>query len=138
VTTYLDAAGAVREWINDVTGLAGSNLPLGIGAVLKQREGAASVPYVFLVELGASVWAGAEHSSMRARLSHQVYGPTRESAADGAVALAEAVEILARGTRVALPSAGVTLVGADTVDGPQWFPDGEEPRYVLDCDYLFL
>ena len=138
MSTYLDAAGAVKEWINSVTGLAGAGGALGIGAVLKNREGAATVPYVFLVELPASLWGGAEHPSMRARLSHQIYGPTRESAAAGATALAEALTILSQGSRVTLPTAGVTLAGADTVDGPQWFPDGEEPRYVLDADYLFL
>jgi hypothetical protein len=138
VTTYVDAGGAVKEWVNTYPGLAGAGAPIPMGASLKQRDGAASVPYVYLLELPASLWAGAETPSMRARVSAQVYGPTKESASDAAKAYAEALLTLVLGTRTILPGVGATLVGADNVDGPQWFPDGEEPRYIIDADFLFL
>lgn len=138
MSTHVDAARCAREWINSVTGLVGVGLPLGIGAVFRNREGAATVPYVFLVETSADVWGGSEHPSMRGTISHQIYGPTRESASDGAVALAQALIDLSQGHRAVLPVSGATIVGADNVDGPMWLPDGEEPRYVVEADYLFL
>jgi hypothetical protein len=139
VSTYVDAGGAVKEWINSLTArLVGAGNPLPLGASLNQREGAASVPYAFLVELPAGLWGGAEHPSMQARISAQVYGPTKKSASDAAMAYAEELMTLVQGARVTLPESGATLAGADNVEGPQWFPDGEEPRYIVEADFLFL
>lgn len=137
MSTYVDAGGAVKEWINSLATLVGPGNPLPLGASLKQREGAASSAYAFLLELPASLWGGEEHPSMRARVSAQLYGPTRQSASDAAMAYAEALMTLMQGARVTLAESGVTLAGADAVDGPQWFPDGEEPRYIVDADFLF-
>lgn len=138
MSTYVDAGGAIKEWVNSLSELVGSGHPMPLGASLTQRSGAASVAYAYLVELPATVWGGTEHPSMLARVSAQVYGPTKEAASDAAVAYAEAVMTLMQGRRVTLPTSGVTLAGADNIDGPQWFPDGEEPRYIVDADFLFL
>lgn len=138
MTTYLDAAGAVRDWVNSLTGsLVGQGNPLPLGASLKQREGAASVAYGFLFELpGTGQWGGAEHPSMSALLSMQIYGPTRQAASEAAVAYCEALEPLHQGFRAYSPS-GVEIVGVASIDGPSWQPDGDEPRYIVDAMFLF-
>jgi hypothetical protein len=136
MSTFVDAGGAVKEWVNSLRDLVGAGNPLPLGASLKQREGAASVAYAYLVELPAGLWGGAEHPSMSARVQAQVYGPTKEAASTAAVAYAEAVMTLMQGVRAVLPSSGVVLAGADNIDGPQWFPDGDEPRYIVDADFL--
>jgi hypothetical protein len=138
VTTYLDAGGAVKEWVNTVSGLTGASNPIPLGASLKQREGAANAAYGYIVELPATTWGGAEHQSLSARIELQIYGPTKEAAATAAVAYCEALMTLVHGQRAILPESGATLVGADNVEGPQWFPDNEEPRYIVDADFLFL
>jgi hypothetical protein len=138
VTTYVDAGGAVKEWVNSYAGIAGQSRALPLGASLKQREGAANSAYAFLVELTASTWGGHEQPSMQARIQAQIYGPTKEAASTAAVAYAEAVMTLVQGVRFYLPVSSVTLVGADNIDGPQWFPDVDEPRYIVDADFLML
>jgi hypothetical protein len=75
---------------------------------------------------------------MTGRISLQIYGPTRKSAVDGATAYCEELMALLAGQRVVLGS-GATIVGVgDTIDGPTWLPDGDEPRYIVDADFLFL
>jgi hypothetical protein len=138
VTTSVDGGGAVRAWVNSLTStLVGEGHPLQLGAALKIREGAATVPYGFLVELTGYLWGGHESPDFAQRISMQVYGPTRESAADGARAYHEELIPLLLGTRAVLPGLGISIVGVDNIDGPQWFPDGDEPRYVVDADFLF-
>lgn len=136
MSTYLDAAAALKEWVNDVSGLAGTGGPLPLGASLNRRDGGANVAYGYVVELPSSTWAGAENPSMLGRLSLQIYGPTREAASVGATAYCEALLSLQLGNRVTLPS-GITIVGCDSIDGPSWLPDGDEPRYVVDAELLF-
>lgn len=139
MTTFIDGLAAVKLWVNSQTAtLVGPGNPLPLGAVLKQGgvQGAADSTYGFIFELPASTWGGAENASMRSRISMQIYGPTKESACDGAIAYADAVQSLINGARVTL-SGGVTLLGADDLVGPSWLPDGDEPRYVVDADYLF-
>jgi hypothetical protein len=134
--TYLDAAGAVRDWVNAQAALVGVGNPLQLGASLKQREGAASACYGLIVELPAYLWGGAEQPSHGQRISMQIYGPTKEAAALAAVAYGNALMPLLQGVRSVTPQ-GVLIVGVDNVDGPTWIPDGDEPRYVVDCDFLF-
>jgi hypothetical protein len=138
MSTYLDAGGAVKQWVNGLTAtLVGAGNPLQLGVSLKQRDGAATVPYGYLVEMPAQLWGGAEHPSMAASIQLQVYGPTKESASDAALAYCEALIPLVTGARVNLPS-GVSILAVDNVQGPQWFPDGDEPRYIVDCDFYFM
>lgn len=137
MSTYLDAGGAAKEWINSLTTtLVGPGNPMPLGASLKHRDGALPSAYGYVVELPASLWGGAEHPSMSARIELQIYGPTKESASDAARAYCEELVRLVTGQRVTLPS-GITIVGADNVEGPQWFPDNDEPRYIVDADLLF-
>lgn len=139
MSTFLDAAAAVSEWANGLTAtLTGAGRPMPLGLVMKRQSGAADTPYGLIVELPSAVWGGAENGSMRASISVQIYGPTKKSACDAAVAYAEEVETLTHGARIVLPSTGATIVGADGIDGPQWLPDGDEPRYVVDADFYFL
>lgn len=138
MTTYVDAVGAVREWINGQTAtLVGAGHPLQLGASLNLREGGGVTVYGYLLEITGFLWAGHETPSMGARLSLQIYGPTKQAASDGAVAYADALMPLLQGQRVFLTAAGVWLVGAADIEGPQWLPAGNDPRYVVDASYLF-
>jgi hypothetical protein len=139
VSTYLDAVGLARDWLNTLTAtLVGPGNPIPLGVTLKQEGpgGGADTVYGFLYELPSQTWGGAEHASMRARLSMQVYGPTKQSATDGAIAYAELLQGLTNGGRVTL-GGGALLLGTDEIFGPSWLPDGDAPRYVVDADWLF-
>lgn len=137
MATYVDGGGAVRDWINGLTGtLVGAGKPLWLGAVLKYRGGGADKCYGLVVELPGYLWAGAEAPSFGQRISLQVFGPTKEAAALAALAYGDALIPLVTGVPVMLTS-GVTILAADNVDGPTWVPDGDEPRYVIDADFAF-
>lgn len=139
MTTYVDAAGAVKEWINSLSAtLVGAGHPMQLGASLKMLTGAQNTPYGYVLEISTGLWGGHENPSMSARISVQVFGPTKQAASDAAVAYAQELMPLLQGQRAYLPEHGVWLAGADNIDGPTWFPGAnEEPRYVVDCDYLF-
>jgi hypothetical protein len=142
VTTYVDAVAAVHEWVNaQTTTLVGVGNPLQLGATYKVRDGAALATYAVPFELPASLWGGHENPSMAAPVSMQIYGPTKESAAQAAKAYAEALMPLLQGVRATVTlSTGevVTIAGVDGISGPQWVPDGNEPRYVVEAGFLFV
>lgn len=141
MSTYVDAAATVYAWVNGLTGtLVGAGRPLQLGASYKVHSGVATVAYGVIVELPGFLWGGAEHPSMGARVSMQIYGPTKEAASVAATAYAEALLPLLQGVRATVTLASgqvVTIAGVGSVDGPQWIPDGDEPRYVVDADFLF-
>lgn len=131
MSTYADALGAVRLWINGRTGtLVGPGKPLALGAHLKHVQGAGEKTYAFMEEqLSLRSADSPEDPDMMAALSAQVYGGTREAAAAAATALAEEIssQLTGRGTAVT----GALLFAADDIQGPQWVPDGNTPRYLL-------
>jgi hypothetical protein len=129
--TYADAIGAMAEWINSRTGtLVGAGNPLQMGAHLKHPEGGNPAAYAFLEE-GFSIRSedSPESPDMLAVMSAQVYAGTRKAASDAATALAEelSTELTGRGTSVT----GARIMVADDIQGPQWQPDRELPRYLL-------
>jgi hypothetical protein len=135
--TFVDGAGAVRDWINAQTGtLVGAGAPLWLGATLKYRGGAADRCYGLIVELPGYLWAGAETPSFGQRISLEIFGPTKEATALAAGAYGDALIPLVAGVPAMLTS-GVTILCADSVAGPTWVPNGDEPRYVVDADFAF-
>jgi hypothetical protein len=121
------------RWINSLTGsLVGQGRPLVKGASVNQLRGAATACYAWLSQVGGSDAFGAENPDQRARVSAQVYGPTKESAANAAAGLADAISNLS-GDPALLP--GALVLVADAITGPLWAPDGDEPRYLVDADY---
>lgn len=128
MATYVDAAGAMREWINGQSGLVGAGNPIQLGAHLKDVPGAAPAVYVQIEELPSRASDGAEDPDMLAVLSFQVIGGTRAAATAGAVALAEAL-----GGLNGMPAlvTGAKLWAGDDVQGPFWTPDGDLPRLVV-------
>lgn len=143
MTTYVDGAGVIEAWVNSLTStLVGEGRPLQLGVSFRRHEGAARVPYGYLIDLTGTTWGGAENPDFSCRLSLQVYGPTRASASGGAVAYAEALVPLTLCVPVLVPSAGpagqsVKIAWSANIDGPQWLPDIDEPRYVVDADFGF-
>lgn len=133
--TYVNAIGAMKEWINSRTvSLVGPGKPLQFGAHLKHMEGAASACYALLEEQPAyRSLDSAESPDMMAVLSAQVYGGTREAVTIAAVALAE--EIAANLNGIPVPVTGALILVADDIQGPSWAPDGPDdasvPRLIL-------
>jgi predicted Na+-dependent transporter len=131
--TFTDAEGAVMRWVNaQTTDLVGVGHPLPKGAHVNRLRGAAAACYAWLSQVGGSTSFGVENADQRARISAQIYGPTKEAAAAAAVAYANAVAALG-GAPAAVP--GAVLLAADNVTGPLWAPDFDEPRYLVDADF---
>lgn len=134
--TFADAEGAVFQWVNTLTTtLVGPGNPLPKGATLDQLRGAAPDCYAWISQVGGGTWFGAENPDQRARISAQVYGPTKQSALLAAAAYAEALVGL-NGRPVAVTGARILLVDSDTISGPLWLPDTDLPRYVVDADFF--
>lgn len=128
--TYVDATGAVAAWINGRTAtLVGPGMPLRHGAHLTHIKTPAPETYAFLEELPSRTSDDSpENPDMLAVVSAQVYGGTRKTATDAAVALAEELLTVA-GAPVSVT--GALLLVADDVQGPSYAPDGSVPRLVL-------
>lgn len=129
--TYVDALGAMREWINSRTdALVGPDKPLWLGAHLKKLGGGEPKAYAFIEEqFSTRTLDSPENPDMQAALSAQVYARTREVATAAAVALAEEISTNLEGREAMVP--GATLYAADDIQGPMWLPDGDLPRLVL-------
>jgi hypothetical protein len=129
--TYVDAVGAMMAWINSRTStLVGVGNPLQLGAYLKFQPGGQPATYALLEEqLSVRSGDAAENPDMMASLSAQIIGGTREAVAKAAVALAEELSTQLCGCQAAVP--GAVLFVSDDIQGPSWFPDGDQPRMLL-------
>src|SRR3954464_1686743 len=120
--SYVDAVGAMKEWINSrTTTLVGVGHPLQMGAHLKHLTGAASASYAYLTLLpGTYLPIGAESPVVISRLSAQIYGPSLEAVTFASVALADEVceQLKGQSTAVTLSSGAVVrLLVSDDVTG---------------------
>lgn len=136
--TFVDAEGAVRDWINSVSGLTGQGNPISLGAHLKLLRSPAAGSYVRLLLLTSSPELTAENPVGRARISGTVYGGTKEAASKAATAYANALASL-NGVRT--PMGNVICLVADNIVGPQAINDQEtdknQYRYLVDADLYF-
>lgn len=133
-TTFADAEAAMKAWVNAQTAtLVGAGNPLPKGAVLERLRGAADVCYVLLGIAGGGTGMGAESPDMRARISGQIYGPSKGKAGAAAAAYADALLWGLNGRPYLVPGVATILV-VDDIQGPLWIPDAGEPRYLVDCD----
>lgn len=135
--SYVDAVGALREWINSrTTNLVGVGKPLQKGAHFRHLVGAGSACYAYLTLLpGTYLPLGAESPVIISRISAQVYGPTLEAVAIAAATLADELCEGLKGMpqTVALPSgAFVKIHVSDDITGPSDLPDGDYPRQIMD------
>jgi Flp pilus assembly pilin Flp len=135
-TTYVDAVGAARAWINAQTvRLVGPGKPLQKGAFLRDHEGSADVCYAVLTLLpGTAPGGAAESPQMYARISASVYGPTIEAITYASIGLADEILTYLAGqwTTVTTPSGPVQIWAGDDIVGPSDVPDGNLPRHVVD------
>lgn len=137
--TFVDAEGAVKEWVNSVPGLTGQGNPLSLGAHLKLLRSPASGSYIHLLLLTGSPELTAENPVGRARIAGVIYGGTKEAASKGAVAYANKLTTL-NGARTPMGANAVCLV-ADNITGPQAIDDQStdknQYRYQVDADLYF-
>jgi hypothetical protein len=130
---YVDAKGAVRDWINAQTvDLVGAGRPLVKGAYLQRLRSPADGCYALLSLVGGSPELTPERPWHRARVSAQIYGPTQEATDVAAAAYANAVASL-RGVPVVMGSA--SCLCADGITGPLDAKDADEYRVVVDADF---
>jgi hypothetical protein len=136
VATFVDAVGALKDWINGLTAtLVGAGKPLPMGAHLHELRGGATACYALLSVIGSGTANGAENPDHRARISASVYGPTMESATLAAVGYAEALLAL-DGRPTAMTGATCLVCDVDSITGPLWSPDRVGPRLLVDADFL--
>lgn len=136
-----DAEGAVRDWINSLTtDLVGLGNPLQLGAHLDRLRSPARGSYALLIRVGGSRSLTAERPFDQARISASIYGTTKQSAANAAVAYVNALEAL-DGRRVSMGEA-VTCQAVDNIFGPTAIDahlTGEEQwRYLVDADFFLI
>lgn len=136
----VDAEGAVRDWINSRTDLVGQGRPLQLGAHLGRLRSPGRGSYALLLRVGGTGALTAERPVDQARISATIYGTTKETAAQAAVAYANAVQELD-----GRPTAMGPLVVCNTVDnlsGPLAIDDTdtnrEQYRYVVDADFYLV
>lgn len=139
--SYVDAIGAMKEWINSrTTTLVGVGKPLQHGAHLKHLTGAASASYAYLTLLpGSYLPLGAEAPVVISRISAQIYGPSLEAVTLASVALADEIceGLKGQPQTVTLPSGVVVkLLVSDDVTGPSDLPDNQYPRHLLDFNVV--
>lgn len=129
--TYVDAVGVMADWINGRTAtLVGAGMPLQFGAHTKKVSGGQPVVYAYLEEqFSGRSDDSPESPDMLAFISAQIYGGTRKAATDGAVALAEELSSELEGRQVVVT--GAVILTTDDIQGPQWLPDGDLPRLLL-------
>lgn len=143
---FVDCEAVAVAWINSRTAtLVGPGRPLPKGAYLKELDGPPPTPYVYVSNPVPGGHAfGEEQPDHVAPLSLQVYGPTKQSAADGAVALANELQALSGVPARVVLARGETVdvLVVDDVSGPAWAPiapGAEVSRYVITADwYLSL
>lgn len=135
-TTFVDAVGATRAWINSRTAaLVGPTNPLTKGAYLRDHEGSAEKCYAVLSMLAGTGAAGAAESpQMHARISAQVYGPTLDAITKASVALADEIltQLAGQWTVVGAGADAVQIWVGDDIVGPYDLPDGNLPRHIVD------
>jgi len=129
---FVDDEALVRDWVN-ASSIVGDN-----GGVLKKgahlgrlRTGAAG-SFIVLSSLGGDD-ADGEPNLHHARVSAGVYGASKADAKTAALAYAN----LLRTPAAPVPLTGARLLAVEGIDGPTWAPDGAEPRYVVDADFVF-
>jgi hypothetical protein len=132
-TTYLDTEGAVRDWVNSQSALVGAGHPLPLGAQLKRLRSPFRGSYVLLSRVGGSPDPGQEANVDQALISGSVYGTTKQAAAVSAAAYANLLAS-ATGLPVAVPVG--RLIAVTAVTGPNYIPDGDEERYLVDGVFL--
>lgn len=134
--TFVDAEGLVADWVNRQSSLVGEGRPLAKGAHLQSRlTGALTVCYALLEQVGSGRALGAENADQVARISAQIYGPTKEAAARAAAAYADALVTNLVGKAWSCPIGTILFIDDDSIAGPTWTPDVDEPRYLVDCDF---
>lgn len=133
-TSFVDAEGLAADWLNRQADIVGEDRPLPKGAHLSARlTGALSACYALLMQVGGSTANGAENPDQVARISAQIYGPTKAAAATAAAVYADALANRLAG-RPFVTVAG-TILFVDNISGPTWSPDFDEARYLVDADF---
>jgi hypothetical protein len=121
----------VRDWVNAQTALTGPGHPLELGAHLKRLRSPFRGSYLLLSRVGGGPEGAEEINVDRARISGSVYGVTKQTAAAAAVAYANL--LVATTLTPQIPVTGGRLAAVTDIAGPNYLPDGDEERYVVDA-----
>lgn len=139
MSTYADAEGCVRAWINaNATLCGGTNPPLARGAHLK-RQDSVRATYAHLLLISTSTGMTAEVPIQMARISATIYGGKKDTGERGARAYANELAALGTGGKFPLAMGDATCQCVDMITGP-FAPDDfegshEQYRYVVDATF---
>jgi hypothetical protein len=129
---FVDNEARVAEWVN-ASAIAGSQGGVVVkGAHLQKLRTGAAGSFIVLSSLGGDDGDG-EPNLYYARVSAGVYGPSKANAMTAAVAYLN----LLRTVAAPVVLTGARLYAVEGIDGPLWAPDGAEPRYIVDADFIF-
>lgn len=129
---FCDDEALVQQLVN-ASSIAGSNGGvLAKGAHLQRLRSGAAGSFLVLSSLGGDDGDG-EPNLHYARVSAAVYGQSKADAMAAAVAYAN----LLRTVAAPVVLTGARLYAVEGIDGPTWAPDGTEPRYIVDADFVF-
>lgn len=138
LASTVDIEGLVRAWLNSLTGaggLVGVGNPIGGGVHLRRMRSPFKSSYVLLSSVGTPNPLTEERTTGQSRITASVYGVTKESAANAAVAyLNRMLRVPADRPLVTLAGVSARLLTLDAIAGPLYLPDMDEERYLVDFD----
>lgn len=130
---FVDCKAAVRAWVNANSALVGPGMPLPLGAHFQRLRSPYQGAFLLLAHIGGGDDYGAG-VAQRARISGQVYGTTQQTADLAAIAYANAIRGLAKGN---VGMVGAVCLTAGNIVGPLEADDGDEPRRLVDAEFMF-
>ena len=127
--TFLDVESALREWGNTRTSLVGDGNPLRLGFHDARPRSPGRGVFATVEATDGGDGPTAEGGICWARVTTHVWSVTdRQAARRAALAWMNTLASLSAAPSV---NAGVRLLMASEVDGPQWNPAEDEPRYTV-------
>jgi hypothetical protein len=130
--SFVDAEGAIRDWINESSDTAPVRVYATKGAHLKRLRSPYQGAYIVLRRVGGGQTLTAEVGADRARISATIYGVSKEGASKAAVAYANAIERVR--SKTAMGDATCEFVA--NISGPSdQTLNQDEPRYLVDADF---
>lgn len=131
--TFVEAEGVMHDYLNSLTGtLVGAGKPLRKGVVLRLLRSPGEATCAVVSRIGGYEDEG-EARIDNARMSFMVYGPTKQAAANAAVALMNALRGLVGVQQVV---GAARILTTDEFSGPTYTPDEGVERYLVDCTVL--
>lgn len=133
----VDVEGALRVWLNSLTGLVGRGKPLTLGAHARRLRSPFAGCYALTVSQDGSDDLTAEAMTSWEQVTADIYSPTtRENAKAAAVAYATTLRSLNAIRPVVDVGGGslVQLLFVGKISGPHYDPIDDEERFTVTAE----